>query len=284
MLIEQASDEEKLQVAKELYSKKWSISSDHFQKNGYYEWMADQLKKFEPKKIFDVGTGSGNSIINLYNAFNTDDFHILSIDENLECLQEAQSNILTNIDANPVLIPRISVEHKSIIHSYSYEQIDYSADNKIILLESDFLTEPCLDDIKRISGKFDAVTIWLLGTHDQRYACYQLGNKIKSSRDYRLMVQNKTYEFADEILKKGGVLQVVDRAELPKSSKLEKDFINSHKDQASVTDLEVEELNYIEYEEPEVGKGMEMSTGKSGRIPDEYKRGLLSIISIKKNT
>jgi hypothetical protein len=53
-----------------------------------------------------------------------------------------------------------------------------------------------------------------------------------------------------EILRKGGVLQVVDRGEPPASDFLREDTLNAHREQASVTSLKVTDLQFTMYEEP----------------------------------
>ncbi|MEX1014104.1 MAG: methyltransferase domain-containing protein [Candidatus Paceibacterota bacterium] len=279
--LESAKPDKKLQIAKMLYEKQWSNTSKFFFDKDYYKWMAKQLSNFDPQKILDVGTGTGNGLIELYKEFHGNDIQIVGIDENIDCLKSAKANIYNKININPELIARISVEHDEILHSYSYREIKYNSKDKIVLVESDILTEPCFDDIHKLSGYFDAITVWLIGTHEHRYACYQLAGKIKSSGEYRLRVQNKVYELADKVLKPGGVLQVVDRGEAPTSDFLKNDFLNAHKDQASVTDLQVQELNYIEYEEKSDGIRMELTPGLSGRVPENPQRAFISVISLK---
>lgn len=276
--MDEASDEEKLTVAKEIYSKHWATSSEHFFEEDYYDWMADQLSPYNPEKIFDLGAGSGNGIVELYNRFNSENLHIISIDENIKCLENASRNIFEKLNIEPFLQARINPVFRGEIHRYQYEPIKYPPDSKIVLLESDFLSEPCLDDVVEISGNLDAVTVWLLGTHEQRHACFHILNQIDSSGEYRLKVQNKAFKFADKILRSGGVLQVVDRGELPEEDFLIEDCIRSYKDQASVTDLEFENLNSIEYQEPDRGIKMELTLGESGRVPENYKLGLTSVI------
>ncbi|MEX2411033.1 MAG: SEC-C domain-containing protein [Candidatus Paceibacterota bacterium] len=281
MKLENSDETDKLDVAKKIYLKQWSKNSNYFYENKYYNWMAKQLSKYKPKKIFDVGTGTGLGVIELYNKFKCEEIHIVSIDENIECLKAAKPEIFTATDYNPEIISRLSVDHLGPLHAYSYSSIEYSSKDKIVLIESDILTEPCLDDIIDCSGQFDAITVWLIGTHEHRYTCAQIGNRISSSGEYRLRVQNKVYEFADKSLRNGGVLQIVDRGESPKSDVLKNDFINAHRDQASITSLKVEELNFIDYEELSTGIRIELTPGISGRLPTNLQHSLISVISVK---
>jgi SAM-dependent methyltransferase len=150
--MEEASDEEKLTVAKEIYSKHWATSSEHFLEEDYYDWMAKQLSPYKPEKIFDLGTGSGNSIVELYQRFNSKNLHIISIDENIKCLENASNNIFEKLKIEPYLQARITPEFKGEIHRYLYDPVEYPSDSKVVLLESDFLSEPCLDDIEKVEN------------------------------------------------------------------------------------------------------------------------------------
>jgi hypothetical protein len=81
------------------------------------------------------------------------------------------------------------------------------------------------------------------------------------------MVQNKVYEVSDDLLRSGGLLNVIDRAEYPSTSILKDGLLDSHRDQASVTSLNVEDLEFIEYSEPETHGAIKMVL----TIPEEYK-------------
>jgi len=133
-------------------------------------------------------------------------------------------------------------------------------------------------------GPFDVVVCWLVGTHRGReLSAINAGYRFRSSQEYRLRVQNKVYELADEILRSGGVLQVVDRGEYPETEAHREDWHKAHRDQASVTSLDVAVPEHCEYEEPTEGKHvtMEKSLPLSGRDFDVKRLALLSVISKK---
>lgn len=98
------------------------------------------------------------------------------------------------------------------------------------------------------------------------------------------MVQNTLYQLANQILRVGGVLQVVDRGEIPHEHDLEADNIRSHQEQAEATSLEVVDHQFKEYTEPAAGTRvtMEQTLGTSGRRPNLKQRAMVSIISIKR--
>lgn len=78
------------------------------------------------------------------------------------------------------------------------------------------MSDPYLEQALRADGPFDAVTIWLTGSHPFRLlnaAC--VGRGAVDETDLNLFLQNRVYELADQILRPGGVLQFVDRSEAP---------------------------------------------------------------------
>jgi hypothetical protein len=159
-----------------------------------------------------------------------------------------------------------------------------SQSDGILLVESDILADPELDEFLNGIPPFDAITVWPIGTHLMRQNCLNVASlEMKNNVEYRLRVQNKIYEMAGRILRPGGVLQVVDRGEEPNDEILKNDMIDAHKSQASVTSLQVKSLEYMPYSEIETGKrvNMVMSVGESGRIPKAPQFAVLSVISTK---
>jgi hypothetical protein len=96
-------------------------------------------------------------------------------------------------------------------------------------------------------------------------------------------VQNKVYALANEILQVGGILQIVDRGESPAEQFLVEDTIQAHREQAEGTSLEIIDHQFLNYEEPNQGAGvtMQLSFGKSGRMPNLKQLAMTSVISGK---
>ena len=273
-----------LDIEREQYLNKWGKNSSSFKEQKLYEWMVSKVKRFSPKSIFDIGCGDGNALICLIEHLHNRRVKIISIDENIECLKAAKRNI-EEAGITVELIERLNTNYiNSKLYSLEHSKIDGSFDKQITLIESDFLIDEYLSSFLKDYGKFDLVTIWLIGTHSDRDNCENLSclnEDVAPSKNYRLKVQNGVYELSDAILRKNGILQVVDRNELPRDKLLKDEIIKLHNAQASVTSLKVTGLDYIPYKEPDNGIEMEISSKLSGRIPEKFKLAITSVISVR---
>lgn len=245
--------------------------------------MASLLKPVSPKRILDIGCGEGSGLLALLSVLEPDT--VVSLDENFECISTAERNItakgygvatVQRMDAEPIGNGQ---------HQLGVEPGKLAERTGITLIESDVLLQDDeLFSFLRNMPSFDAVTVWLMGSHFARRECANIAQlQIKSSGEYRLRVQNRVYELADQLLRPGGVLQVVDRGEVPRTEPLQNDFLAAHKEQASVTSLEVKSLEWFVYTEPTEPRKVAMvpTIGKSGRLPDMSQFAMTSVISVK---
>jgi len=156
------------------------------------------------------------------------------------------------------------------------------------LFEGDILTDDEVEEFLCTQPKFDAVAVWLVGTHPLRFECYNIHElNIQNTGDYRLFVQNKAYELANRILRIGGVLHIIDRGEIPTTEELRNDCLNSHREQANGmhTSMEVQEtLEFNEYTETDSPTRLPMFATPSliGRTADMSHVCMRSIIAVKK--
>ena len=153
----------------------------------------------------------------------------------------------------------------------------------ITLVEADIIWDLEFLDFLKLRPKFDAITVWLIGTYDLKPECRNIKTRVEGPI-YRLTVQNKIYQLADQLLRPGGILQIVDRRESPTEDYLVQDNIQSHQQQAQRTSLEVIDHQFKDYEEPVKGAGVSMVKviGTSGRIPNLTQLAMTSVISIKR--
>lgn len=272
-----------LQFDKQNYINKWEKDSNYFSRNGYYDWMADILfKHINPKNILDFGCGNGNGILALLK--NNDIENIISIEENNVCIKAAQENIEkagfivdTIFRNNPV------IDKKNGIYINKFKPIVIKHSAKVTIIEGEVLYDTLLTEYLK-SFKFDAITCWLLGTHESMQNNIEmLQHGITSNnKNYRLYIQNRIYELADEILNKNGVLHIVDRGETPYNQELQDIVRQSHIEQASVTTLNVLPIDWLPYNPLADGIPMICSTVKMDTRKSQPKgNAFLSAISIK---
>lgn len=255
---------QKLKQEQQTYITKWKKNALTFDSQKCYDWMAQKIFTSKKDLILDIGCGDGTGLQALLEANDNNQLKIISIDENLDCLKEAQAKLSAQ-GYDIELIERCDIVYDNKYHKYDFTPINKVLEKQITLIQSDLLSDPYIEPYLKSIGKFDAITTWLIGTHIERKNCINnFPLNITSDAQYRLLVQNKVYELADEILISGGVLQTVDRGQAPNTELLREDVLNAHKDQASVTTLEVFDLDHILYNEPIDKSSIQMKTSLGG--------------------
>jgi SAM-dependent methyltransferase len=268
-----------LAAERKKYANNWSsIDAAGFEQQGLYTWMASFINGHT--RVLEIGTGDGRGTCALLAAGHS----VTSIDENPNCLKEAEKRIVAS-GFNATYQKREHSRRKADKYELTYLPPSGSPPEMgALLIEGDILNDPALTKWLRDQRPFDAVVCWLIGSHKARpkNAVFE-ELKIHSSGGYRLCVQNTVYELADQILRPGGVLHIVDRGEPLVTSLLREDMLNSHRDQASVTNLQVDP-NIVDrpYSEPaQVGVKMGLTPGLSGRVTDLTKFALTSVVARK---
>ncbi len=273
-----------IQAGRERYAKEWSNGdSSQFEKDGHYKWMSSFIDGY--KFTFEIGTGDGRGTLQLAK----NGHRIVSIDENIECLNLAEERLKTN----GFKVSRLSRESISIstkkrdAYSISYQEIkEIYKDFDVILIESDLLNDPELMNWLASQESFDSVVCWLIGTHYSRANNDVIDHsQMPSPLHYRIHVQNRVYEIADSILRQQGVLHIVDRGQPLATNEMRQDLKASHEDQASVTSLIVKGVDTRKYSVPENDKGVGMcitiTEHTKGKYPNFDELHLYSVISIK---
>jgi SAM-dependent methyltransferase len=239
-------------VEKIQYGAAWSDSAANLAAQGCYAWMAERLRPIEPKRVLDVGCGAGQGLLALLNAFSP---QIIALEENASCIARS----LKALEASRYKGEEIYRLDYSDPSAIAVDQSDIVASEQITLIHADSLNpDPALLRFLKGAAPFDAVTLWLMGTDKER----RTGLGITDPDDYRIMVQTGIYTLADQILRPGGLLQIVDRGALA-SSQLQIDgLLQSHRARARHTTLQVIDFAHREYKEV-ANRGIEM-VGKPG--------------------
>jgi SAM-dependent methyltransferase len=271
---------ERLEVIRKLrreYAEQWGTgNAAKFVADGHYEWMANSLEGYP--FILEVGAGTGEGT----KALLRKGHKVISVDENPACLKSAYKALKAEgLEVIYEKREKISINAAGYSAEYFYPE-ESPVEGGALLLEGDIANDPNL--IKWLTedvAPFDAIVCWLIGTHHARALNnYVQRYKMKDSTEYRLRMQNKIYALADQILRPGGILHLVDRGEEPKEEFLRRDIIEAHRDQAETTSLQVERLDYRLYEEPDGETKIEMRSalGTSGMDPGEVQSALVSVI------
>jgi len=266
---------------KTLYCEYWKINATTFQKQGCYTWMAEQLKPYEPIRVLDVGCGTGEGLATLLEDSTRS---IVAIEENFICIKAAE-RYLIDLGYSVKIIPRICYdENPDGRHGLVIDQDEVIEEGQFItLVHADLFFVNQDKPLRKFfdsTQKFDAVTLWLIGTLRMRKTCKALDSfNFSSSYQYRHYIQKKTCEIADDILRPGGVLQVVNRGLVPDTEEIRNNVIDVLKEMASETSLCVSDFTYREYEEPKA-RGISMTRDPSAEelLPDDGRRAMFSTI------
>lgn len=267
---------------KAAYLDYWRHNAASLAQQGCYGWMAEQLDSLQPKRILDIGCGTGEGTLALFQRFSAD---IVAIDENLSCLRNTH-RCFRNQKVPADLRARFQYfQNPNGSHSTEIEKGEIITTERVALLQADVLLEdpPMYSYLDR-RGPFDAITIWLIGAYQCRLTCADLYPlRMTQPQDYRLHVQNRVYRLAGKFLRPGGTLQVIDRGEPLCTPELSEDHLNGHREQAELGGLQVQGFTARRYEEHATRKGVELiiSPGKSGRVPNLTETALISVTSLK---
>lgn len=202
--------------ARTLYSEMWMRNAESIETQKGYEWMTGLLTPANPKRILDIGCGTGNGIAALSAQF--PDAKLISVDENPVVISAAKERLVA-LGATVNVVNRLSdAQTGPRSHSLTHEQGKLKLTDGIDLIESDILTDSELDRFLSNEMPFDAITVWLIGSHLLRYhECDSHRGEINSPMEYRLHVQGVACGLASLLLKPGGVLHIVDRGRVPQS-------------------------------------------------------------------
>lgn len=261
-----------------IYLAEWRDSAAYHSELGHYQWMAGLLGRFDCG--FDIGIGDGSGLLELAKYGRV----IVSVDENSTQTERAKERLIAS-GLETLYIQREIINdlaNNSLYH-IQYGDIPLHASlsslTGICLIDGDCnpLADEFLSKWLHAIGTFDVMTCWLMGTHRARQRSYTYHQFDPNRPDiYRQYIHTQTYDLANELLKPGGLLQVVDRG--PGSIESIKD--SSYRDwqeKARTTSLILKSIDAIEYKAPESGIRLIGPNGQN--VPE--KLALYSIISQK---
>jgi len=241
---------------KKKYVNDWQNDTEYFFEQGYYNWMADCLfKKINPENILDIGCGNGNGIIELIKNENVK--NIISIEENEYCIDNAYKR-LNEKGINVKIIKRNEpiFKGKGFFNTKFTELNDFEF-ARVNIIQGDIAHDKMLQEYL-FKQKFDAVTCWLIGTHDSMgYNIDYIESGAKNPEYYDLIVRKKLFELSDIILNQKGYFNIVDRGEVPYTQELMQGAVKVYKMLSSSSNIRLDEdIKFIEYKPLENGIAM----------------------------
>lgn len=276
-LIDSFPTDQRLFGARQLYAGKWRESAANLEDQGAYDWMAGLLDQFAPRNIFDIGCGTGNGIVALLKRFPKT--RIVSVDENTEVIKIAKERI-ESFGARVNVVRRLrdkATGERS--HALSVERGKLRITPGVNLIECDILEDPEIDAFLKSQRKFDAITVWLIGSHLLRYhEGDSLRDTISSPNDYRLHVQAVAFGLATFLLRRGGVLHIVDRGPTPRTPEMQENLLAMPR--RLVADaggfLQAPQLKYRAYGESVAENAVRMVDNSGNMVPT----GNLALVSV----
>ncbi|WP_122518590.1 methyltransferase domain-containing protein [Pseudomonas viridiflava] len=264
-----------LQIFRKQYVKSWGVNSAGHLAQGHYSWMAAKLDGYP--LTLEIGCGVGHSTLALLKQGH----RIVCVEENPNCIA-ATEHLVTEQGYSVEVVRRgspQSVDDNS--YRLVYRDVGEVAGADCLIIEGDALKDPKLVDWLLTQPKFDSIACWLIGTHNARGHNVAIDRSvIPTAFEHRIFVQNRVYEMADRILRPGGILSVIDRGQTPSSEFLAEALLDNHRDQASVTSLNVESLDHIPHEESQADGAIQMMLTLPANGLDEYAANGSSTISL----
>jgi SAM-dependent methyltransferase len=233
--------------------------------------MAEQLGELGPRKILDIGSGSGNGLLALLNRFKPTT--VISLEENVDCI-DTTVETLVNAGNCPLAHLRLSYElDQGDKYRVFCSDAPVELEPGISIVQTD-ITRPDTMLVEALENEapFDAITVWLIGTD-----AHNLHSVGTTPADYRWHTQRRLCELADRLLRPGGWIQFVDRTAFPLSEDQQRDLVEDHK--ALLDSSRLEFLKFSNRSYQEAGEGGIPMAKASGKIARDAAMGLKSLIS-----
>ncbi|MFK0092369.1 class I SAM-dependent methyltransferase [Pseudomonas sp. NPDC090592] len=235
------------------YIKSWGINSQGHLDQGHYGWMAERLNGYP--RTLEIGCGVGHSTLALLKQGHT----VVCVEENPHCIAATQRLVAENGYSVAVIARETPKSLDDNAYRLIYKDVGNVPKADCLLIEGDALHDPRLEAWLEQQPRFDSIACWLLGTHDARGHNIAVNlASMPTSREHRIFVQNNVYEIADRVLRSGGILTVIDRAETPSTDEIITRLMNHHREQASVTTLEVKTVEHTPHVESDAQGAMKM--------------------------
>lgn len=178
------------------YAKEWEVNSRYFKDSGQYDWMLKQLG--EAGVVLEIGCGSGVSTSKIASS----GAEVLAVEVNKNAVNAAAVNL------------RALGYEVAVLTVDEFSGWMPGSGAKITILSADIFSEEVVNALPKFV--FDALLCWMTGSYPEH-----IGNILDKHfeefegaemSEYRIKVQQRSYEIGSHILKDGGLVHIVDRA------------------------------------------------------------------------
>jgi hypothetical protein len=164
--------------------------------------MADFLNGYH--SILEIGTGDGTGT----SVLAARGHQVVSLDLNPFCLDRAEKTLRSAGIGSQRQVRQTEFFTKG--NGYGIRYGDFSAPPSprppVLLVETDTWEDSKLPDWLSLLGPFDGLALWCVGAHGCRS-----GFQLEQARQFRINTRGRTFELADQFLRRGGIMHYVDR-------------------------------------------------------------------------
>jgi len=265
-----------LESSRQEYVQSWAVNAQNHASQDHYSWMAERVTGH--RRTLEIGCGTGQSTL----ALLASGHKVICVEENPCCIRSTSEALEIQGYKVKVLFRATALAVTAIAYRLQYREISDAQEADCLIIEGDALYDPGLMKWLMAQPKFDSVVCWLLGTHNARGGNVSIDKSlVKTPKDHRLLVQNLVYELADDVLRPGGILNVIDRGAVPGSHEIQRDVIDGHLDQASVTSLQFRALEFTAHLESNATGSMQMTRPVKSSLAAASRSALISVTFYK---
>ncbi|WP_370409027.1 rRNA adenine N-6-methyltransferase family protein [Tenacibaculum dicentrarchi] len=173
------------------YSQSWEVTSNEYEKLGFYNWNLDQIENAE--NILEIGGGIGIVTEKIIKK----GVKITSIESN-------ESNF-------KVLSERLKTYPINIIENTNLTKLGKHDCN---IIKANFITDNNLNELISKLGNFDTIICWFMGVHALAHMdsnLKEIGYSEKNPLEYRDLIYMKIFSVISKKLPVDGAISLIER-------------------------------------------------------------------------